>query len=61
MGVLGPLPGMMGSMQAAETLKLLLGTYPALSERFWMLQAQTLELTELRFERNPACAVCSDR
>lgn len=58
MGVFAPLVGIIGSMQAAEALKLLLGTAPAWSGRLVMLQAQTMEFTELQIQRNPACPVC---
>lgn len=61
MGVFAPLVGIIGSMQAAEALKLLLGTSPAGSGRLLMLQSQSMEFTELQIQRNHACTVCGHR
>ena len=59
-GVLGVLPGLVGTLQATETLKLLLGLGLPLVGRFLLLDALTLRFRELRLARNPACAACGD-
>ena len=61
LGVFAPLVGIVGSMQAAEALKLLLGVGPTLAGRLQMLDARSMEWTELRVARDPACAVCATR
>ncbi len=61
MGVFAPLVGIIGSMQAAEALKLLAGVGSSLAGRLQMLEARTMEWTELGLPRDPACAVCSTR
>ena len=58
MGVFAPLVGIIGSMQAAEALKLLAGIGESLAGRLQMLDARTMEWTEIRLERQPGCAVC---
>ncbi len=59
MGVLAPLVGIIGSMQAAETLKLLTPTGTPVAGRLLMLNARTMEWTSLRIHRDPACSVCA--
>ncbi|MBA2672867.1 molybdopterin-synthase adenylyltransferase MoeB [Ramlibacter sp.] len=61
MGVFAPLVGIIGTMQAAEALKLLAGIGTSLAGRLQMLDARTMEWTELRVPRNPACPVCAAR
>ena len=61
MGVLAPLVGIIGSMQAAETLKLLTGTGSSLAGRLQMLDARAMEWTEIRTARSADCAVCAVR
>ena len=61
MGVFAPLVGIIGSMQAAEALKLLAGVGGALTGRLQMLEARSMEWTELRLPRDPSCPVCSRR
>ena len=61
MGVFAPLVGIVGSMQAAEALKLLAGVGTTLAGRLQMLDARTMEWTELQVARDPACPVCSSR
>lgn len=58
MGVFAPLVGIVGSMQAAETLKLLAGSGESLAGRLQMLDARTMEWTEIRMARSPSCPVC---
>ena len=59
MGVFAPLVGIIGSMQAAEALKLLAGIGSSLAGRLQMLDARRMEWTEIRARRDPACPVCS--
>ncbi|MFM9880238.1 MAG: HesA/MoeB/ThiF family protein [Burkholderiaceae bacterium] len=59
MGVLAPLVGIIGSMQAAEVLKLLAHGRSALTGRLLMLNALDMAWSDLRTPRNPACRVCS--
>jgi molybdopterin/thiamine biosynthesis adenylyltransferase len=61
MGVFAPLVGIIGSIQAAEALKLVAGIGRSLAGRLQMLDARTMEWTELRVERDPACPVCAAR
>ena len=58
MGVFAPLVGIIGSMQAAEALKLLVGTGSSLAGRLQMLDARTMEWTEIRTARSSDCSVC---
>jgi molybdopterin/thiamine biosynthesis adenylyltransferase len=61
MGVFAPLVGIIGSMQAAEALKLLMGVGSSLAGQLQMLDARTMEWTAIRTARSRACAVCSQR
>ena len=61
LGVFAPLVGIIGSMQAAEALKLLAGVGSSLAGRFQMLDARTMEWSEIRVPRAPACPVCVHR
>lgn len=59
-GVLGVLPGVMGSLQATEALKVLLGIGETLAGRLLTYDALTLRFDEFRFARRNDCAVCGD-
>jgi adenylyltransferase/sulfurtransferase len=59
-GVLGVLPGIIGSMQALEAIKLVLRTGDTLIGRLALFDALTFRWRELRLRRNPECAVCGD-
>jgi molybdopterin/thiamine biosynthesis adenylyltransferase/rhodanese-related sulfurtransferase len=59
-GVLGVLPGMIGTLQANEVIKLLLGIGDPLIGRLLIVQALEAEFLELRTKRNEACPVCGD-
>jgi molybdopterin/thiamine biosynthesis adenylyltransferase len=61
MGVFAPLVGIIGSMQAAEALKLLAGIGSPLAGRLQMLDARTMEWTQIAVQRSALCAVCSPR
>ena len=60
LGVFAPLVGIIGSVQAAEALKLLAGLGTSLAGRLQMLDARRMEWTEIRLARNASCAVCAD-
>ena len=59
MGVFAPLVGIVGSMQAAEALKLLAGIGASLAGRLQMLDARGMEWTQIAVQRAPDCAVCA--
>ncbi len=59
-GVLGVLPGIVGSIQANETLKLILGGGEPLINRLVLFDAWKMKFRELKLRRNPACPVCGD-
>jgi molybdopterin/thiamine biosynthesis adenylyltransferase len=61
MGVFAPLVGIIGSMQAAEAMKLIAGVGSSLAGRLQMLDARTMEWTEIRVARQPHCDVCGRR
>jgi molybdopterin/thiamine biosynthesis adenylyltransferase/rhodanese-related sulfurtransferase len=57
-GVLGVLPGIVGSMQAAETLKLIIGKGAPLIGRLLLFDALAMRFRELRLRKNTECPVC---
>ncbi len=59
MGVLAPLVGVMGAMQAAEALKILMGLGSNVPGRLLMLDGHRLQWTEMRFGRATDCPVCA--
>jgi molybdopterin/thiamine biosynthesis adenylyltransferase len=61
MGVFAPLVGIIGTMQAAEALKLVAGVGRSLAGRLQMLDARHMEWTEIRLPRHPGCPVCHSR
>jgi molybdopterin/thiamine biosynthesis adenylyltransferase len=58
MGVFAPLVGIIGTLQAAEALKLLCGVGRSLAGRLLMLDGRAMEWTELRLPRHAGCPVC---
>jgi molybdopterin/thiamine biosynthesis adenylyltransferase len=58
MGVFAPLVGIIGSLQAAEALKLLAGVGRPLVGRLLLLDAREMEWQALQVQRDPACRVC---
>lgn len=58
LGVLAPLVGVVGSLQAMEAVKLLAGLGSRLTGRLQMLDGRRLEWNEVRLQRNPSCSVC---
>jgi sulfur-carrier protein adenylyltransferase/sulfurtransferase len=59
-GVLGVLPGVVGTLQAVETVKLILGVGESLVGRLLAFDALALSFREVRLRRNPGCPVCGD-
>jgi len=57
-GVLGPLVGLVGSLQALEALKLLAGFGEPLVGRLLLIDALTTRFRELKVKRDPGCSVC---
>ena len=59
-GVLGVLPGIVGSLQASEALKLVVGAGETLVGRLLLFDALETTFTEVALRRDPACPVCGD-
>ncbi len=59
-GVLGVLPGVIGSLQASEAIKLVLGIGEALVGRLLVYDALSSDFRQLRLEKKPECPVCGD-
>lgn len=57
-GVLGVLPGIVGSIQAIETIKLILGEGDPLVGRLLLFDALAMRFREMRLRKNPDCVVC---
>lgn len=57
-GVFGVLPGVIGSMQAAETIKLILGEGTPLIGRLILFDALSMNFREIRLRKDPRCPVC---
>lgn len=60
-GVLGVLPGLLGTLQATEALKLLLGIGEPLIGRMLVLEALTMRTRQLEFVRDPGCEWCGTK
>jgi molybdopterin/thiamine biosynthesis adenylyltransferase len=60
-GVLGPVPGVLGALQAAEALRLLRGEAPAWAGRLLRYEASSMSCRAVRFRPNPCCRVCGAR
>jgi molybdopterin/thiamine biosynthesis adenylyltransferase/rhodanese-related sulfurtransferase len=59
-GVLGVLPGIVGSIQAAETLKLIIGKGESLVGRLLLFDALAMRFRELKLRKDPECPVCGE-
>lgn len=59
-GVLGVLPGTIGTIQATEAIKLILGIGEPLIGRLLLYDALSMTLEEVRLRKNPNCVICSD-
>jgi len=57
-GVLGVLPGIVGSIQAMETIKLILGAGEPLVGRLLLFDALAMRFRELKLKKNPDCPMC---
>ena len=59
-GVLGALPGMVGTIQATEAIKLILGIGDPLSGRLLLIDALEMDFRTVKMRRNPKCPLCGD-
>jgi sulfur-carrier protein adenylyltransferase/sulfurtransferase len=59
-GVLGVLPGIVGALQAAEAIKLILGKGDPLVGRLLLFDALAMRFRELKLRKNPECPVCGN-
>ena len=59
-GVLGMLPGLVGSIQAAETVKLIMGIGESLDGRLLLIDALDMGFRTVKLRRNPECPLCGD-
>lgn len=59
-GVLGVLPGIIGSIQALETIKWIIGAGDSLIGRLVLFDALKLRFRELQLRKDPACPICGD-
>ena len=59
MGVFAPLVGVVGAVQAAEALKLIVGIGESLAGRLLLLDGRNMEWTSIRVAQNKECPVCS--
>ena len=59
-GVLGMLPGLVGSIQATETVKLILGAGNSLAGRLLLVDALDMEFRTVKLRRNEECPLCGD-
>jgi adenylyltransferase/sulfurtransferase len=60
-GVIGPLVGAIGSLQALEAIKLLTDLGEPLDSRLLLLDANTLEWRSVKLKKDPDCAVCGQK
>lgn len=61
MGVFAPLVGIIGAMQAAEALKILIGAGEPLNGKLLLLDALNMDVRSISLKKDPACAVCAGR
>ena len=59
-GVLGVLPGIIGTIQATETIKLILGNGEPLIGRLLLFDALKMQFREVKLRKNPHCPICGD-
>ena len=60
MGVFAVAPGVSGTIQATETLKLVTGSGDPLIDRVLLHDAMAMTFREVRYRRNPVCPLCGD-
>lgn len=58
-GVMAPLVGIIGTLQAMEAIKLIAGIGATLTGRLLFLDAQTMQFREMKLKKNPACPCCA--
>ena len=61
MGVFAPLTGIVGTIQAAEALKVLTGAGETLNGRLLLIDALTMEIRTVKLSKDPSCPVCAAR
>jgi molybdopterin/thiamine biosynthesis adenylyltransferase/rhodanese-related sulfurtransferase len=59
-GVLGVLPGIVGAIQALETIKLIIGAGEPLAGRLLLFDALAMRFRELKLRKDPACPICGE-
>jgi molybdopterin/thiamine biosynthesis adenylyltransferase len=59
MGVFAPITGIVGTIQAAEALKLLIGTGETLAGRLLLIDALTMQIRTVKLKKDAACAACA--
>lgn len=59
-GVLGVLPGIVGAIQANETIKIILGAEDILVNRLVLFDAWQMKFRELKLRKDPSCPICGD-
>ena len=59
-GVLGVLPGMVGTIQATEAIKVIMGVGDTLTGRLLLIDAMDMEFRTVKVRRNPDCPLCGD-
>jgi sulfur-carrier protein adenylyltransferase/sulfurtransferase len=59
-GVLGVLPGIVGAIQANETIKIILGAEDILVNRLLLFDAWQMKFREMKLRKDPSCPVCGD-
>jgi adenylyltransferase/sulfurtransferase len=57
-GVIGALPGLVGSIQALEVIKLAMGVGETLTSRMLLIDALTMDFREIKIRQNPDCKLC---
>jgi rhodanese-related sulfurtransferase len=60
-GVLGVLPGIVGAIQANETIKIILGAEDLLINRLLLFDAWTMKFREFKLRKDPKCPVCGEQ
>jgi adenylyltransferase/sulfurtransferase len=60
-GVLGVLPGLIGTIQATEAIKLIVGAGESLAGRLLLIDALTMQFRTIRIRRDPTCPACGTR
>ena len=60
-GILGSIAGVLGTLQATETIKEILGLGDSLSGKLIIYDALSAEVRKISFPRDPACALCGDK